>query len=87
MSPSEIPQFIYYSIGVFLFIVGAIAWLLRLENKVGNAHEKGNKLEADHKALEVKIDATESKIFEKLSIIERSLAKIEGRLSVETTTK
>lgn len=40
-------------------------------------------LEKDMEKLESKHDALENKIFVKLSLIERSLAKIEGRLSLD----
>jgi hypothetical protein len=57
-------------------VIGHIVWLIRLEGKT-NYNERAIE------KLEVKHDALDNKIVEKLSVIEKSLAKIEGRLSIE----
>ena len=64
--------------GEFLLAgVGVIVWLIRLEGKA-IYNEKGlAKLEVKHEALD-------NKIVDKLSNVEKSLAKIEGYLQIET---
>ncbi len=57
-------------------IVGVVVWLIRLEGKTNYAAKGLDKLETKH-------DALESKIVDKLSIIEKSISKIEGLLSIE----
>lgn len=67
--------------------VGMVAWFIRLEAK-GLANEKG--LVDAFKLLDkldVQVRALDNKIVEKLSFIERSLAKIEGRLSIDNESK
>jgi len=75
-------------IGILSFFLVGITWLFRLEARVNRANEKVESLEKkqehDILGVESKADAFESKIMDKLSIIEKSLAKIEGRLSIET---
>lgn len=57
-------------------IVGLVVWLIRLEGRVNFAQNLVNKLEVRHESLD-------NKIVNKLSDIEKALAKIEGRLSIE----
>ena len=57
-------------------VIGLVVWLIRLEGKTNYAARGLEKLETRHEALE-------SKIVEKLSVIEKSIAKIEGWLSIE----
>jgi hypothetical protein len=64
-------------------IIG-IVWLVRLEGRVFSAHEKAIDLYNRVQKLDEKHDALDSKIMDKLSYIERSLSKIEGRLSIDT---
>jgi hypothetical protein len=73
--------------GIVTLAVIGIVWLVRLEaqgnwnkEKIKEAIEKIAKLEEKHEALE-------NKIVDKLSFIERSLAKIEGRLSIDKGEK
>lgn len=70
------PEFIEATCAVVSLVVALIVWLIRLEGKA-NTNEKAIE------KLEVKHDALDSKIVDKLSVIEKSLAKIEGRLSIE----
>ena len=58
----------------------ALVWLVRLEGRVINALEKVKDLSAQVSDQGKKHDALDSRIMEKLSFIERSLAKIEGQL-------
>lgn len=62
------------TIGVL--VIGLVVWLIRLEGKANYNEKAIEKLEVKHEALD-------SKIVDKLSVIEKSLAKIEGRLSIE----
>jgi len=62
---------------------GIMAWFIRLEAK-GLANEKAQVDTAKSlDKLDVKVEALDNRIVEKLSYIERSLAKIEGRLSID----
>lgn len=70
---------------LFLAGIGGVVWLIRLESEVKflkavlKAHEKasGERIEK----LEVKHDNLQNKIFDKLSLIEKCLSNIEGRLA------
>ncbi len=68
----------------FVIMLGGImAWFIRLEAK-GLANEKAQVDTAKSlDKLDVKVEALDNRIVEKLSYIERSLAKIEGRLSID----
>lgn len=59
----------------FLAAIAALIWLVRLEGKMSNTKESLKELKIKHEALD-------SKIIDKLSLIEQSLARLEGRLSV-----
>jgi len=59
----------------FLACVGLMIWLVRLEGKLRYTEDSLTKLEVKH-------DALDNKIVEKLSLIEKSLARLEGRLNV-----
>lgn len=63
-------------------LVFVVAWLIRLEGRVtyGEKLIRANEKSLDE--LRAKHEALDSKIVEKLSNVERSLAKIEGRLSI-----
>lgn len=73
------------TIGVL--VVGFIVWLIRLEGIAQQNRERIVEVDAKSskaiEKLEVKHEALDSKIVDKLSVIEKSLAKIEGRLSIE----
>lgn len=58
-----------------VIVIGFIVWLALLGGRITRAEKDIEKLEKKH-------DALESLIFEKLSKIEVSLGKIEGRLSI-----
>jgi hypothetical protein len=75
--------------------IAFIVWLIRLEGKVKTNAEllllrleigtlRQNKLEKDHDDLVKKVEALSDKILDKLSLIEKHLGNIEGRL---TTTE
>lgn len=70
-----------------VLVVGVVVWLIRLEGKIKNNSDKIEAVETNHTReidkLEIRQEALENKIFDKLSVIEKSLAKIEGRLSIE----
>lgn len=63
--------------GIAVVLVGFIVWLIRLEGKTNYNERMIEKLEIKH-------DALDNKIVEKLSVIEKSLAKIEGRIGITT---
>lgn len=58
----------------------ALVWLVRLEGRILGALDKIRDLSAQIVNQEKKHDALDNRIMEKLSFIERSLAKIEGQL-------
>lgn len=57
-------------------VVGVVIWLIRLEGKV-------KYLERDLDILTIKHNDLDSKLLERISKIEQSLARIEGRLGVD----
>ena len=63
-------------------LVTIVAWLIRLEGRVGYGEKLTKANEKSLDELRAKHEALDSKIVEKLSNVERSLAKIEGRLSI-----
>lgn len=73
--------------GLLLVAAGGLIWLIRLEGRVNSCQDNNNVLEKKTDKIENKHDALDNRIVDKLSIIEKSLAKIEGRLSIEVTTK
>jgi hypothetical protein len=62
---------------VFLAAIAGMVWLVRLEGKMII-------VQRDLARLEVKHEALDNKIVEKLSLIEKSLARLEGRLRIES---
>lgn len=60
--------------------IGALVWLVRLEGRVLGVSEKMKDLTSQVTNQEKKHEALDNRIMEKLSFIERSLAKIEGQL-------
>lgn len=69
------------------FGVGFIVWLIRLEGKVTyiekNHDEFKATVKAEHRVMNAKHDQLDSKIFDELSQIKQSLARLEGRLGVD----
>lgn len=69
-----------------LTVVGALSialiWLIRLEGKVAFTEKMQAEQSGEVKELRTKHEQLDSKIVEKLSNVEKSLAKIEGRLSI-----
>lgn len=67
--------------------VGLVVWLIRLEGKVQyvekNHEEFKSTVKAEHRVMNTKHDALDSKIFDELSQIKQSLARLEGRFGVE----
>lgn len=63
-------------------LVLVVVWFARLEGRISQEKELRNALEKVVDELQKKVDTIDSKIVDKLSVIEKSLAKIEGRLSI-----
>jgi ribosomal protein L29 len=89
----EAATWIEIGLAIGLPSVGGLIWLIRLEGKVKTNEEinnlKAENLEHQLKAadkelsdLRTKHEGLANQIVEKLSNVEKSLAKIEGRLSV-----
>lgn len=55
--------------------IAVVVWLIRLEGKANYTERAVEKLEVKH-------DALDNKIVDKLSEIEKSLAKIQGRMGI-----
>jgi hypothetical protein len=60
--------------------ITCLVWLVRLEGRILGALEKISDMNEQVWELEKKHDALDTRIMDKLSVIERSLAKIEGQL-------
>lgn len=67
-------------IAIISSVICGLVWLVRLEGKVLGTTEKLKDLSAQVNNQEKKHEALDNRIMEKLSFIERSLAKIEGQL-------
>ena len=78
--------------------IGFFVWLIRLEGKVKsmeeifkmqveNVNESFKKVNSGIIDLQVRHEKLENKIFDKLSEIEKSLARIQGRLDSNQGTK
>lgn len=71
---------------VITAMILSIAWLIRLESKVlylekdHDLHKTSTEKEID--LLRIKHEDLENKIVEKLSAIEKALARIQGQLSI-----
>jgi hypothetical protein len=60
--------------------LGFIIWLIRLEGRV-NMNEKTTSIaQSDLEALQIKHEALDSKVLEKISQIQQTVARIEGML-------
>jgi hypothetical protein len=78
--------------------VAFIVWLIRLEGRM-NAHEeidtlrfeniglRQDHLDKEQDEIKQKHEKLEGKIIDKLSVIEKTLSKIEGRLSIDMDNK
>lgn len=75
---------IHELIPFILACAGAISWFIRLEAKVLSTDKAQVDLEKTVDKLDTLLRELDNRIVEKLSFIERSLAKIEGRLSIDT---
>lgn len=83
MIAEGLPQIDSGLVSLGIALVGTIVWFTRLESKgAQNASdiEKGDKR---HEALEHKVELLDNRMMEKLSNIEKILAKIEGKLEKE----
>ena len=64
-------------------VFGIVVWFLRLEGRV-KALEKQDEMQTKLiDSASVKAQALETKVFDKLSLIETTLARIEGKLEKE----
>jgi len=61
-------------------LIGIVIWFVRLEGLSKFNNRMIDELRQEITELRTKHEALDSKIVEKLSVIEKSLAKIEGRL-------
>jgi hypothetical protein len=59
-----------------IVITSLVAWFARLEFKTSSNEKQIDKIILNHESLE-------NKVIEKLSIVEQSLARIEGRLQID----
>jgi hypothetical protein len=66
-------------------ILLAVIWLIRLEGKFFFLQRMQDEMSSEIKELRTKHEALDSKIVEKLSNVEKTLAKIEGRLSINNS--
>lgn len=57
-------------------ITSLVAWFARLEFKTSSNEKQIDKIITNH-------DSLEQKVLEKLSVVEKTLARIEGRLQIE----
>lgn len=62
--------------------VGVVVWFARLEGRINNCEQRNDDLKDDITDLRSKHEALDNRIVDKLSNVEKSLAKIEGRLSI-----
>lgn len=65
---------------IFTSLIGCVIWFVRLEGLSKFNYRMIEELHTEITELRVKHEALDSKIVDKLSVIERSLAKIEGRI-------
>lgn len=77
------PEWIIALTGVGGAILGLVIWLVRLEGKIRQNDKDIDRIDANSIQLEKKSDTVFEKIFDKLSTIEITLAKVEGKLSNE----
>lgn len=72
-----------------VMILGAFCTVLKFAFDAKSMAEKANDKSADLQIqiteLKTKLDANETRIFEKLSEIEKALARIQGRLDINTS--
>lgn len=94
MTGDGIPVWVEVLVTVGGAVITMVVWLIRLEGRVTVNEKKHDayrettdeKLKSQREylqALESKHTALAQRIWDKLSSMERSLAKIEGRLSIE----
>ena len=76
----EIKMDIQSLIYVVSSLIGIVIWFVRLEGLSKFNNRMIDELRQEITELRTKHEALDSKIVEKLSVIEKSLAKIEGRL-------
>lgn len=64
-------------------LIGAIIWFVRLEGRVNTLEKTVNSLEVKVAKQEQKLEDFDDKIVNKLSEIEKSLARLEGRMQID----
>lgn len=83
----NVDQIIKDILPVLVLLGTCLAWFIRLEARC-LANDKGLvECQKINDKLETQVRALDNRIVEKLSYIERSLAKIEGRLSIDNEQK
>lgn len=65
-------------VGLLVVIVPVVVWLVRLEGMVKMQRRESDLLKEEIGSLRTKHEALDSKVVEKLSLIEKTLARIEG---------
>jgi hypothetical protein len=63
-----------------LSILGGVVWLLRLEGRQNMSEKLISNAQIDIDTLRVKHEALDSKVLEKISQIQQTVARIEGML-------
>jgi hypothetical protein len=61
-------------------LLGGVVWLVRLEGKIMQVERSNQETQKDVDDLRVRHEALDERLMEKLSHIEKSLARIEGHL-------
>lgn len=68
---------------VIISAVGVVVWLVRLEGKAMESLRRNAETQNEVDDLRLRLESLDERLMRRLSAIERSLARIEGRLSVE----
>jgi hypothetical protein len=66
---------------------GFIIWCVRLEGKSSFCSQRIEKLDHDNEKIRMKIDLIDSQWVKELTQIRESIARIEGRLSIQNESK
>lgn len=78
-----LPQVDSGIVALIIAVVGLIAWFTRLESKGGTNYRDIEKLEKRQDEHEKRLSELDNRLMDKLSNIERLVAKIEGQLSTK----
>jgi hypothetical protein len=68
-------------------LVCAVGWFFRLEGRVNYQERFIAEVDKEVDHLRIKLEALDYKVFEKLSSVEKALARIEGALGVKQGEK